>query len=521
MRKNILSLSILAMCFASCQPEFENEINNSTYSAGEADFSRYVAVGNSLTAGYMDGTVFRSGQQYSFPNILAQQFKIVGGGEFTQPSYDSDTNDVGGMTIGGVRIPGFNNRMVILMSASGSGPVNLSGNSTIDVTNLQAKAYNNMGVPGAKSFHLLAQGYGNISALALGSANPYFIRTATTPNATVLGDAMSLNPTFFTNWIGANDILAYAISGGTGVDQKGNLDPSTYSINDITDPNVFAQVYSTIVNTLTSKGAKGVVATIPSVTSIPYFTTVPYAPLTVDALGGETVVDQLNTQLFGPVKQVLTALGQGDRIQLYSKTTSNPLLIKDESLVDLSTQISAVLQQMGVSAQTATALGQVFGQARHATSSDLFTLTTSSIIGTTSGMSAPFDKLGVTFPLGDQYVLIPQEQQSIAEATDSFNQTIKAVAASKNLAVADMNSIMQQLVNGLRSMDGQIYTADYFKGTANMNTVMFSLDGVHPNARGYAFITNEIIKVINSHYKANIPFVNVASYPGVKIVTSN
>ncbi len=29
-----------------------------------------------------------------------------------------------------------------------------------------------------------------------------------------------------------------------GVDQTGNLDPSTYGGNDITDPNVFASVYS-------------------------------------------------------------------------------------------------------------------------------------------------------------------------------------------------------------------------------------------------------------------------------------
>ena len=30
-------------------------------------------------------------------------------------------------------------------------------------------------------------------------------------------------PTFFTNWIGANDILSYATTGGIGVDQTGNM----------------------------------------------------------------------------------------------------------------------------------------------------------------------------------------------------------------------------------------------------------------------------------------------------------
>src|SRR5690606_40658163 len=77
---------------------------------------------------------------------------------------------------------------------------------------------------------------------------------------------------------------------------------------EITDPQVFEAAYKTIINTLTSNGAKGVVATIPDITSIPHFTTVPYNPLTAEALGGEAVVTQLNTSLLGPVKQILTAI---------------------------------------------------------------------------------------------------------------------------------------------------------------------------------------------------------------------
>src|SRR5690606_37424064 len=102
--------------------------------------------------------------------------------------------------------------------------------------------------------------------------------------------------------------------------------------DDITDPQVFASVYSTITNTLTSNGAKGVVATIPYVTSIPHFTTVPFNPLTAEALGGSATVDQLNSQLLGPLKQILTALGEGNRINSFSKTEANALLIKDETL---------------------------------------------------------------------------------------------------------------------------------------------------------------------------------------------
>lgn len=526
MKNKFIYLAVLSAVFAGCQPEFDNEVSNASYSAGEADFSSYVAIGNSLTAGYMDGTVFKSGQQNSYPSILAQQFALVGGGAFTQPSYEDDVNNTGGLLLGGTPIT--STRLII--NASIGGPQALAGMPTIEVSNLQATAYNNMGVPGAKSFHLLAAGYGNVQGVATGQANPYFVRHATSPTATVLGDAMSKNPTFFTNWIGSNDVLAFATSGGVGVDQTGNMNPATYGANDITDPNVFASVYSTIVNTLTTNPTtKGVCATIPNITSIPFFTTVPYNPLTASVIGqgneqvGQATITALNQQLYGPLKQILTAIGQGSRINLLSATDANPLLIKDEALADVGAQITAVAAASGNPQLIALApyLGAVYGQARQATSADLVLLTTRTAIGATApGGIDPLNKFGITYPLQDQHVLVASEVTLVNTATTNFNNTIKAVASSKNLAVADMNAVLNQLVTGLQTADGQIYKAGYFS-SATANTVVFSLDGVHPNARGYAIVANEFIKVINSHYKAHLPFVIPGEYPGATVLTSN
>src|SRR5690606_5355025 len=216
---------------------------------------------------------------------------------------------------------------------------------------------------------------------------------------------------------GNNDVLSYAMSGGTGVNQEGNLDPSTYGGDDITDSQVFAMAYSTIIDGLTANGADGVVMMIPSVTSIPYFTTVPYNPLTAEQLGGDEVIDMLNAQL-GQLKQVLEAFGEGDRLQLFSKTEPNPVLIQDETLTDLSQQITMVLSTLvntPFTPEEAALIGTIFGQARHATADDLFTLPTSGIIGQTSlALPAPFNIMGVTYPLGDANVLIPAEQAEIA-----------------------------------------------------------------------------------------------------------
>ena len=56
-----------------------------------------------------------------------------------------------------------------------------------------------MGVPGAASFHLLFDGYGNPANLAppTPTANPYYVRMASATNATILGDALMQGPTLF------------------------------------------------------------------------------------------------------------------------------------------------------------------------------------------------------------------------------------------------------------------------------------------------------------------------------------
>lgn len=487
MKNKYIYLAILgAAGLTACEPEFDNELSNDNYSAGDADFSSYVAIGNSLTAGFMDGTVSRVSQSYSFPSMLAGQFALVGGGEFTQPSYAEDVNNLGGIS----GIPGFPTRLVIDQSVGDPEPIN--GTSTITLTP-QAMAFNNMGVPGAKSFHLLAPGYGNPAGLAASpaTANPYFVRMATSPAASVIDDALTKNPTFFTNWIGNNDVLGYATSGGDGS-------------NPLTPLPVFTGSYNMITDRLTANGAKGVVATIPSVTSIPYFTTVPYNPVPLTAVQ-VTALTTGFAQYNGILQQArqLGLITQDEarrRTIAFREGAGNAVTIVDESLTDLT--------PFGIPSY------------RQATRNDLIVLPASSFIGTLVGGNA-LQINGVSVPLADRWVLVPSEQAEIATATSEFNQVIKAAAQEKGLAVADMNVILNQLVSGLRTADGQLYTANYFAGTTNLSTVLFSLDGIHPNARGYAVITNEVIKVINQHYNAKLPFVSAGNFPGPTILPSN
>ncbi len=451
--------------------------------AGTADFSKFVSLGNSLVAGFTDGALFIAGQENSMPNILAKQFALAGGGEFTQPLMN---DNIGGALVAGT--PTLNPRFYFY-SDPNPDPPNESGPRllgttpgdatpeipTTEITNIISGPFGNMGIPGAKSFHLPAAGYGNVAGLP-SMANPYFVRIASSPTASVLGDAMAQNPTFFSLWIGNNDVLGYALSGGDGTDP-------------ITDETIFTQAYNAIVTTLTSGQAKGVVFNIPDVTSIPHFTTVPYNPVPLDAATAGAVNQGYAAYNAGLLQ--IEGLGGIDEVERKARTIEfvagqNAVVIEDESLTNLT--------------------GSGLPNYRHATAEDLLVLPSSSFIGTTVGGN-PLLINGVSVPLEDKWVLIPSEQQKISAATTTFNTIISTAIQQAGLAFVDANTILKEASENGVMFDDFLLQDDLVFGGA------FSLDGVHPTARGYAFLANKAIESINTTYGSNLPMVKAADYP--------
>lgn len=496
--------------------------------AGSADFSNYISLGNSLTAGFTDNALFKASQENSLPNLLAQKFALVGGGSFTQPLMN---DNFGGIAIQGNRI--LQPRLVF----GGATPVSLESlrgpvTVTTDLaTNNPTGPFNNMGVPGAKSFHLLAPGYGNLSNVALGLANPYFVRmTGATPNASVLQLALAQERSFFSLWIGNNDVLGYALSGGDGTNLITPLDGP---------PGVgFTQTYNTLIGALTQGNTKGIVANIPNVTSIPHFTTVVWNQLSPTNAAFAAQIPTLNG-VFGQLNLVFAALQVPERSIVFSTTAASAVVIQDETLPNLSTQITAVLNQsptfpafvqsFGLPAQAApivaNLLGNVYGQARQATANDLLVLPLSSVLGTVNttslaffisqglppALAGQFSVEGVSLPLADKWVLLPSEQQEIATATSAFNNVIAAAANQAGLAFVDANATLNQLANGGVESGNYRLTSNLVTGGG------FSLDGVHPTARGYALLANEFMKAIDTAYGSNFEasgsLLDIGLYP--------
>ena len=494
-----LLLSTVVLGFTACNDvEDVLEANGETVetetpialTAGDLDFSNYVAVGPSFTAGYTDGAVFKAGQENSYPNILSKEFAKAGGGAFTQPLV---SDNIGGLLLGGTQIA--EPRLFF----NGATPERLGATPTTEAGIILTGPFNNMGVPGAKSFHLLAPGYGNLAGVPLGLANPYFARMASSPNATVLGDALAQNPSFFTlSLMGGNDVLSYALSGGTGVDQTGNPDVASYGGNDITDPAAFGQIFGLMVSQLTANGAKGVVTNVPDVTKVPFFNTVPHNPVPLDAatagvLNSAGAYGAYNAGVaaaFGYLVSVNAVTQEDADMEIAKRTITfaegegNALVIMDEYLTDL-TAINPALVSM-----------------RQATSADLVLLTASSLIplGT-----------GVAVPMGDEYVLTPQEITNIQTATDAYNMSIETVRTGAGLGMVDLKMILDQATSTGWSEGDFVLTANLVTGGA------ISLDGIHMTARGYAALANCYLRAADATYGSNFEasgnLVNIGTYP--------
>ena len=472
----VAALSLLAL-LAGCKPDLESSPKSS---AGSADFSRYVAVGNSLTAGYESSGLSLEGQTNSYPNMLATQFKAVGGGEFVQPLFASSQANGSGY----LRIANFTAAGSPVLVPETSSLAFVPG-SAVPGINLLAKfagaGNQNLGVPGIRVADVTTPEYGTNNMTMPHAFNNFFERLLPAGSQAsyqqyVQQQVAAVNPTFFTNWLGNNDVLGYATSGGA--------DPRS----PLTLAAEFDTKYNAMTDVLTTGGAKGMLATIPTVTSVPFFTTVP--PLAAAAGVGANPVPDANKAALTAALTLTAAQAATIRFGLFIRTGAG-----------------AVREITGNDRLLLTANGAIGSRATPTSTPLGFGI---AIANLDAGQAARLAVAAAPNPLPSQFVLDTREIDDVTARTTELNNIIKATAARKGLALFDAQVFFDGIARNGIVTNGVSNTAGYVSGN------LFSLDGVHPTPRGYAVIANEMVKTINSYYGAAVPGLNPNDFRGVK-----
>lgn len=436
--------------FVACKPKEPNIV----ISAGNTDFSKFIAVGDGHTSGYMDDALYSIGQENSLGTILQRQLSLVGAQDPVVPW--TGVNNVGINWSGQSRlILGYKTDC---QGAEALSPVRINASGELEA--LTTSAYNpnakfsNFGVPGLRTIDLTSALLGDPNYL---NYNPFFGRISMDQlNAPGSGMWSSLQenifdggyPTFCSVYLGIEDVLPFAKSGAT----SNAMSPV------VGFPGIgFEESIGQFCEQLYAQNVKGVIATIPDVTDWPYFTTIPYNGLKLDAEKAASL-----NQIYNPLGYSFTV---GD----------NAFMIEDPN-------------------------AGMFG-VRPAQPGEKILL------------SAPLDsvkchQMGSIFPFRNEFVLTLDELATIQTRIDEFNAIIREKASSYGFALVETQPFFSKLESGI-VFNGVTLSSKFVSGGT------FSLDGIYLNPRGNAMLANEFIKAINQKYNSKVPQINVLLYNSV------
>ena len=217
--------------------------------------ARYVAIGNSITAGYQSGGINDSTQRRSYARMLA----IAAGATYRYAS---------------LKAPGCPPPVINFLTQARTASGDTTSTCALRDTASFTASLNNVAVPGANSFDAVGRGLSAGAAGSLTTGGYNILTGLILGGQTQLQRAVQLNPTFATVWIGNNDVLAGALT------YAGDSTRATTLAN-------FVSNYSTLVNGLTSGSPNlkgGVLIGVVDPTNVPIL--IPLAVFSQPTVGG-------------------------------------------------------------------------------------------------------------------------------------------------------------------------------------------------------------------------------------------
>lgn len=227
-----LALAVALPILAGCRAD--EELNAPNLAANDSLFLRYVAMGNSITAGWQSGGINDSTQLESYAVLLARRAGRPVGAGFFVPLLNRP----------GCPAPYVQNTT--------NPPTRLSNVPCALRTGTNIPFVSNVAVPGAHVADLLDNAAGSANALT----------TFILGGRTQVQAMQQANPTFVSLWIGNNDVL------GSLTSSANPGDPAL-----ITSADAFQTAYGRIVDSIAAVNPKGAILIgVANVTAIPYTT---------------------------------------------------------------------------------------------------------------------------------------------------------------------------------------------------------------------------------------------------------
>tara|TARA_B100002051_G_C16635703_1_gene585785 strand:- start:131 stop:1159 length:1029 start_codon:yes stop_codon:yes gene_type:complete len=335
-----------------------------------------------------------------------------------------------------------------------------------------------MAFPFVNAIHMVAPGYGNAAGLAQGLANPWYVRAASSGNASIIGDALAQQPTFV-SVIPGDDFSAWALFGGP-----------TAEVDLTSATGMFNGVGATL-QTLGASVPGGVVTNLPDPSNTATFNTVAYdaIPLdqaTADMLNGAFMV--YNGGLIAAAAFGLITADEAAARTIAWAAGNNPILMVDEYLTDLS------------------ALG--LPAFRQTTAEDKVNLFAAPFLGTTPDPSNPMGIIGITIPANDFAILSSDEIATLQSQLATANGAIAGLVPS-GWALFDLHGLYNEIATTGVYEDEFNMTGDLVFGG------FFGLDGYFPTSRGYALIAKRMMEAIDANYGSNLSDagLDIGDYP--------
>jgi hypothetical protein len=420
-------------------------------SSGSADFTQVIALGGSFMAGYQDGGLFLKAQENSLAALIANQLEYANGTKFYQVLLPE------GEGIGLNSKPWESNFVTPSKLGNKTDCKGITSVSPVkyQVSDIVAQGYLNAGNKNIN--HNLAVPFASF----LDYDNPNLGLTFGVNNNNPFFNRLATNPGVSTILSEAKDKKPSFIISWIGMEDIFNYASKGGANLNIPSSNLFEQKLDLILGEFAKNGTKGVMATIPDFRDFPFYTLIPYnnANLTqsqADSLNDTYSISQTSAH-------IRFTEGKNGFVVGDPQATSGFRKMKEGEFITLSVPTD----------------------------------------------SLKCYKYGLLVKLIDnRYSLIESEVKIIDDAIYAYNQIIVKKANEYGFALVDMNQYFKKVKNGIK-WNGADFNLDFVSGG------FLSLDGYHPNQKGYALIANEFIKAINNKYNATIPQTTCKSCDGV------